>query len=58
MLDGELTIDLPDGAVVLGPQETVTIPRGVQHRPRAAAETSALLIEARASSTPARPAGS
>jgi mannose-6-phosphate isomerase-like protein (cupin superfamily) len=45
VLDGELTIDLPDGAVVLGPQETVTIPRGVRHRPRAAAETSALLIE-------------
>jgi mannose-6-phosphate isomerase-like protein (cupin superfamily) len=45
VLDGELTIDLPDGAVVLGPQETVTIPRGVRHRPRAAAETAALLIE-------------
>jgi mannose-6-phosphate isomerase-like protein (cupin superfamily) len=45
VLGGELTIDVPDGAVVLGPQETVTIPRGVRHRPRAATETSLLLIE-------------
>jgi mannose-6-phosphate isomerase-like protein (cupin superfamily) len=45
VLDGELTIDLPDGPVVLRPQETVTVPRGVRHRPRARAETSLLLIE-------------
>jgi len=45
VLDGELTIDLPDGAVVLGPRETVTIPAGLRHRPRAATETSLLLIE-------------
>lgn len=45
VLDGELTIDVPDGAVVLGPRETVTIPRGLQHRPRAAEETTILLIE-------------
>ena len=45
VLGGELTIDLPDSTVVLGPQETVTIPRGVRHRPRAATETSLLLIE-------------
>ena len=45
VLGGELTIDLPDGAVVLGPHETVTIPRGVRHRPRAGTETSLLLIE-------------
>ena len=45
VLDGELTIDTPDGAIVLGPRETVTIPRSVQHRPRAERETSILLIE-------------
>ena len=45
VIDGELTIDLPDGEVVLGPRETVTIPRGTRHRPRAQAETSVLLIE-------------
>ncbi|MEP7022619.1 MAG: cupin domain-containing protein [Actinomycetota bacterium] len=45
VIDGQLTIDLPDGEVVLGPRDTVTIPRGVRHRPRAQAETSLLLIE-------------
>jgi mannose-6-phosphate isomerase-like protein (cupin superfamily) len=45
VIDGRLTIDLPDGALVLGPRETVTIPRGMRHRPRAEAETTVLLIE-------------
>jgi mannose-6-phosphate isomerase-like protein (cupin superfamily) len=45
VLDGELTIDIPDGSIVLGPRETVTIPRGLRHRPRAATETSILLVE-------------
>jgi mannose-6-phosphate isomerase-like protein (cupin superfamily) len=45
VIDGQLTIDLPDGALVLGPRETVTIPRGMRHRPRAEAETTVLLIE-------------
>jgi mannose-6-phosphate isomerase-like protein (cupin superfamily) len=45
VLDGKLTIDTPDGAIVLGPRETVTIPRGVAHRPRADRETAILLIE-------------
>jgi mannose-6-phosphate isomerase-like protein (cupin superfamily) len=45
VIDGQLTIDLPDGAPVLGPRETVTIPRGMRHRPRAEAETTVLLIE-------------
>jgi len=45
VLDGELTIDTPDGPIVLGPRETVTIPRGVPHRPRAKTEASILLIE-------------
>ena len=45
VLDGELTIDLPDTSVVLGPHDTVTVPRGVQHRPRAERETTLLLVE-------------
>lgn len=45
VLDGELAIDLPGSTVVLGPRETVTVPRGMQHRPRAERETTMLLIE-------------
>ena len=45
VLDGQLTIDIPDGAVVLGPRETVTIPRGMRHRPRAEQETALMIIE-------------
>lgn len=57
VLDGELTIDLrhtdgagnTDGAgsVVLGPRELYVVPRGVEHRPRAAGEVTALLVEPR-----------
>ena len=45
VLDGELTIDTPNGPIVLGPREMVTIPRGVPHRPSAETEASILLIE-------------
>ncbi|MBE9925263.1 cupin domain-containing protein [Cellulosimicrobium cellulans] len=49
VLDGELTIDVRDGgverAVVLGPHDLYVVPRGVEHRPRAAVETSAVLVE-------------
>ena len=45
VLDGELTIDLPDTTIVPGPRETLTVPRGMQHRPRAQRETTMLLIE-------------
>jgi mannose-6-phosphate isomerase-like protein (cupin superfamily) len=45
VLDGQLTIDVPDGEIVLGPRELVSIPRGTRHRPRAATEASVLLIE-------------
>lgn len=49
VLNGELTIDLRDGgverAVVLGPHDLFVVPRGVEHRPRAAVETSAVLVE-------------
>ena len=45
VLDGQLTIDLPDTTIELGPRDMVTIPRGVRHRPRAVTETSILLVE-------------
>jgi mannose-6-phosphate isomerase-like protein (cupin superfamily) len=45
VLKGQLTIDLPDGAVILNPGEAFVVPKGVQHRPRADVETHLLLIE-------------
>ena len=45
VLDGALTIDLPDGPVELRPGELFVVPRGVRHRPRAEIETSVLLVE-------------
>jgi mannose-6-phosphate isomerase-like protein (cupin superfamily) len=42
---GELTIDLPDRSVELGPGELFVVPKGVQHRPRADEEAQILLIE-------------
>lgn len=47
LLDGELRIDLRDGAVTLKPGELYVVPKGVEHKPFAAAECSALLIEPR-----------
>ena len=45
VLQGRLTIEMPDGPVVLGPGEMFVVPRGVQHRPVAEEETHLLLIE-------------
>ena len=45
---GQLTIELRDGAVTLGPGELVVIPKGVEHRPVAAAEVQLMLIEPKA----------
>ncbi|MGH8775111.1 MAG: cupin domain-containing protein [Jiangellaceae bacterium] len=45
VLGGELTIQLRDGEVVLGPREMFVVPRGVEHCPRADRETSILLLE-------------
>lgn len=45
VLSGELVIDLPAGAVTLGPGELYVVPKGVQHRPRSEVETHLLLIE-------------
>jgi mannose-6-phosphate isomerase-like protein (cupin superfamily) len=45
VLDGELTIQLEDGDVVLAPGELYVVPRGVRHCPRADEEAHVLLIE-------------
>jgi mannose-6-phosphate isomerase-like protein (cupin superfamily) len=45
VLKGALTIDMPHGQVGLLPGELFVVPRGTQHRPRAAVETHLLLIE-------------
>lgn len=45
VLSGELTIQMRDRDVVLGPQDLFVVPRGVEHCPRADVETAALLLE-------------
>jgi mannose-6-phosphate isomerase-like protein (cupin superfamily) len=45
VVEGRLTIDLPDGSVELGPGELYVVPRGVEHRPRSDGGASVLLIE-------------
>jgi mannose-6-phosphate isomerase-like protein (cupin superfamily) len=45
VLSGQLFIDLPAGTVTLNPGEVFVVPKGTQHRPRAAVETHLLLIE-------------
>ena len=48
VLRGELTIELRDGAVKLGPGELAVIPKGVEHRPVAREEVHLMLIEPKA----------
>ena len=45
VIEGELRIDLRDGAVNLQAGEMVVIPRGVEHKPHADRECKTLLIE-------------
>ena len=47
VLEGELTIQLRDRDVVLGPGELFVVPKGVEHCPKAEEETHVLLIEPR-----------
>lgn len=47
VLDGELTIQLRGGDVVLRPGQLYVVPRGVEHCPRADGEVQALLMEPR-----------
>jgi mannose-6-phosphate isomerase-like protein (cupin superfamily) len=45
VLDGEMRIDFRDGQVTLQPGEMFVVPRGVEHKPFAAAECAVLLVE-------------
>ena len=45
VVEGTLTIRLPDGEVNLGPGQLFVVPRGVEHCPVAAEEASLVLIE-------------
>ena len=45
VLEGELTIQLRDGDVVLAPGQLYVVPRGVEHCPHAHSEVRALLLE-------------
>jgi len=45
VLQGVLDIELRDRTVTLHPGELYVVPRGVEHRPRAAEEVHLLLIE-------------
>ena len=45
VVEGELRIDLRDGAVTIGPGEMFVVPKGVEHKPFAAHEVKLMLIE-------------
>lgn len=45
VLSGQLTIQLRDGDVHLGPNDVYVVPRGVEHCPKADGEVRAVLIE-------------
>lgn len=45
VIEGQLTIQLRDGDVELGPGQLYVVPRGVEHCPRADDEVKALLLE-------------
>lgn len=45
VVSGDLTIQLRDRDVVLGPGDVFVVPRGIEHCPRADGEVQALLIE-------------
>lgn len=45
VIEGQLTIQLRDRDVTLGPGQLFVVPRGVEHCPRADAEVRALLLE-------------
>ena len=47
VIEGELRIDLRDGAVTLGPGEVYVVKKGVEHKPYAAREVHMMLLEPR-----------
>lgn len=53
LLAGELTVQLRDGDVVLGPGDLLVVPRGVEHCPRTDGEAHLLLVGPEITSTTA-----
>jgi len=45
VVSGELTIQLRDGDVVVGPNEIYVVPAGVEHCPKAEVETVIVMVE-------------
>ena len=45
VLDGTLLIDFEDRVVELGPRQAITVPKGVQHRPRAPQRVVVVMVE-------------
>ena len=45
VLSSELTIQMRDRDVILGPRELLVVPRGAEHCPHAETETAVLLLE-------------
>ena len=45
VVDGELTIELEDQRVRLGPGQAITVPKGLPHRPVALQRTIVLMVE-------------
>lgn len=45
VLEGELTIDLEAGPVILRAGEMLVVPKGMPHRPHAASEAKVLMVE-------------
>ncbi|MDN5201911.1 cupin domain-containing protein [Fulvivirgaceae bacterium BMA10] len=45
VLEGQLLIDLEDQTIELGPNQGVTISKGIMHRPRAPKKTVMLMVE-------------
>ncbi|MFI5263158.1 MAG: cupin domain-containing protein [Candidatus Kapaibacterium sp.] len=45
VLEGQFLIDLEDRTIELNPNQGVTIPKGVMHRPRAPKKTVLLMVE-------------
>lgn len=45
IIDGQLLIDLEDRTIELNPNQGVTIPKGVMHRPRAPRKTVMIMME-------------
>lgn len=45
VISGELTIQLRDRDVILGPNDVFVVPKGIEHCPKAAEEVHAVLFE-------------